>query len=156
MKKKQKKQKKQNIDSQKVILDEILNNSVVVQSDITRDTLGKDLQEIVKEMTSEKNRFLLGHSLNNFIFEDSMLSAYADSIAESDDPEMQQLYLFITRFRLAYHTGRSSLKGRMADIFKEVTSSLMGFRGAIEWREAGVRDIDRAQEKRNIIDRIRK
>lgn len=138
----------------KSVLSGMLDGSIVASDEASKDTLGKDLQEIMKLFVDKENRILLGHTLPEFIFYDSMLYSYAESIEE--DENHKHLFKFICDFRFMYHTERSALKGNMNKAFSEIASALMGFRGAIEWREAGIRDTFQEQKSSSFIDRLRR
>jgi len=131
----------------------ILSKSIVVDTE-QGDSLGREFVAMAKEYTKPENRYLFGHTTQMFIFEDSMLEAIATSCVK--DPDLKELGEFIQSFRFNYHTGRGAIKGQMRQSFTEFGSSLLAFRGALEWRNAGIRDQNMDPEQRNLWDRLKK
>jgi len=142
--------KKDDLEEQKI--KNILSKSIVVDEE-QNDQLGKDMLEIAKEYTKPDNRFLFSQTSQLFIYEDSLLGAYAETI--KDDPDLKDLYDFLTWFRFIYHTNRSAIKGEMRKDFTEFGSSILAFRGALAWREAGMNQNASDMKKENIMDKIK-
>lgn len=131
---------------------EILDNSIVVDQSGSDDNLGKDLQEIAKQLTDDKNTFRFSNQSKRIIFEDSLLGAIGDIPVY--DKKIKPRYAFVNSFRKHYHIGRASLKSGQADRYKDIAGSLLGFKGMLEYREAGVQGED--TKKSSIVDRIKK
>ena len=131
--------------------DELINSLIndLKPVEDTSDTLGKDLQVITKECVRPSNRFIFGFMDKQNCGWDALLATIGD--------KPKDRYDFAAIFRYHYHTDRSAVKGQFFDKFKEIVSSIIGFRGMLAYREAGVRsDIMESEKKTGLLDRLKK
>lgn len=133
---------------------DIVENSVVVD-DSYDDSLGKDLQEIANQLTNDKNTFRFSNYSKSILFEDALLGAIASRPNYKKD--VKSRYSFLEAFRYNFHVGRGALKSGQVERFKDLASSLLAFRGALEWRNAGVSSEGFTEQKKSsIVDRFKK
>ena len=133
-------------------IDSIIDNSIVIE-DVSKDEgFGEEIKEIAREFTDKNNRFLFGNTNNPILFDDACIGAIGDL---NDKPiNEDEIIFFLKRFRFHYHTGRCALKFGFLDRFKETVGSLLAFKGALAWREAGTIDMEE-EKKRSIVDKIK-
>ena len=132
----------------------IFQPSIIKVKDKQEDTLGKDLQEITKELTNDENVLRFSNSQRNLIGYDSLLGAIGDYDLYKDDKEPR--YTFIQRFRYHYAINRSALKSGQAERYKDLAGSLLGFKALLEYRHAGVRDPLLDEKKHSMVDKLKK
>lgn len=134
-------------------LDMILKKSIVTLDQAQDDTFGKDMQEIAKELTDDRNTYRFSNMISMFVANDSMIGAVAD-VPYWNRKEMLGRYFIANRFRYHYHVNRASIRSGMADRYCSLAGNLIGFQGMLAYREAGVSEMEDGK-KRSIIDRIR-
>lgn len=132
----------------------ILNADIIKVSNDDDTGLGKDLQEIAKQMTSDINAFRFGNMSNENCGNDALLGAIADIPFCPDN--VNKRYWFASRFRYHYSINRASIKSGYIQLFVDLASSLMGFRGALEWRSAGLSPVMGEEKNHSILDKIKK
>lgn len=132
---------------------EILDNSIVVDDSEGDDNLGKDLQEIAKEITNDRNAFRFSNVPKSLAFYDAELHAWGD--VPKYEKDVKPRYSWIRSYQYHLHINLGAEKSGQADRYKDLASSLMAFGGSLQFREAGVQN-DEGQKKSSIIDRIKK
>lgn len=136
-------------------LEDIFDRSIVEVPSGSEDTLGKDLQEIVKELRHPDNIARFGNQEKEKIGNMSLLDAIAD--VPNYPVGVKARYSFIRSFQKSYDIRRSAIKSEQVERFTKIVSSLLGFRGLLEYRSAGVRDSDLGllgQDKHNLLDKV--
>lgn len=141
-----------------VKLEEIFEGSVVNIPQQSDETLGKDLQEIVKELRHKDNIARFSDTEKEKIGSLALLDAIAD---RPDYPEgIRTRYSFCKSFLKSYDIRRSAIKSAQVERFTKIVGSLLGFRGLLEYRSAGVRDYDigltAGQDKHSFLDKVLK
>lgn len=129
-------------------------SSIVRIKDNSNDTLGKDLQEITKQFIDDKNVFRFGNIKNVDIGNDALLGAIGDK--PRYDPTIKPRYEFVKYFRYHLSVNRSAVESRQADRFKDIVSSLLGFRSLLEYRSAGMSDPLNEKREHNLMDKLKK
>lgn len=133
----------------------ILDSSVVVDDNSSDVGIGQDMKEMSGQITDDKNVFRFSNMPKIINFDHSMLMAIADKPNYPDD--VKQRYSFLGSFLFHYNVGRGAIKGNLLDKYTEMVGSLIAFRGALEWRQAGVSDMqDNVANKKGFVDRLRR
>lgn len=135
---------------------EIVENSVVVDdSEEQRDDFGRDLLKIAQEVTDDKNTFRFGNLEKDRVFDSAILLAISER--PNYNVDIRQRYEFLRYFMYYYNIGRSAIMGNFIDKFKDIISSLLAFRGALEWRHAGTMSDYQfsPNESNKMIDRLK-
>ena len=143
------------------IVKELKKREVVEFDDITTENIVKlpderggdfeDLVRIAKEYTSDRNIYKFGRSglSHSSKFWRAVLFAYRGVPTRGS-----RMKVFLDRFDYMYTILMSTKKQEHAENFKDIASALLGFRGALEWREAGVSEIAGEPERKRKIDKI--
>lgn len=119
---------------------------------------GSDFEDVVKitrEFNCDENVFKMGNTSrsNGLRFWDSVLATCSE--VDNMDQNRKKRYSFMERFRYHYAIGKSAIKGGHADRYVDISDGLLGFRGAISYREAGVSNVYAEDErKKNRIKNI--
>lgn len=143
----------EDIDREKDILKRLVNVSNVKEVDQGDDTLGKDLQEISKELTKDGNVYRFGNTNVLVTFEDALLGAIGDRPVY--DKGVKDRYNFVRSFRYHYAVNRSALKSAQADRFKDLAGSLISFKAGLEYRGA-INEEEGSPKKAGILEKLKK
>jgi hypothetical protein len=135
------------------VLKRLLTVSNIKEVDDSGDTLGKDLQEISKELVKDSNVFRFGNMQSMFVFDDALLGAIADR--PHFDKNTKDRYQFISSFRFHYAVNRGALKSAQAERFKDLAGSLLGFKAGLEYRGA-INPEEGDVKKQNILEKLKK
>lgn len=136
-------------------IDDILKNIDLKMVDDTEDTLGKDLQMIVKEYTADRNIMRFGYMEKRTIGHRSLLGAIADRPYYPTD--VKPRYACCKSFLLNLAMNESAVKGVFADRFKDIAGSLMAFKSALEYRASGIgMGMEDSEKKHSLLDKIKK
>lgn len=124
----------------------------VIPEDSNKDSFLEGMQEITKELTNDKNVFRFSNNNKLIVFHDSMLATI--SSVPYFDKKIRPRYEFLKYFRYNYHVGLSAIKSSQADRYKDIAGSLLAFRGMLEYRKAGVNDMNNMEN--NFSEKIKK
>jgi len=141
------------IEEEREVLKNLVNVSNVKEVVEGDDTLGKDLQEISKELTKDLNVHRFGNTNQLVVFEDALLGAIGDRPNYPTD--IKDRYCFIRSFRYHYAVNRSALKSAQAERFKDLASSLLGFKAGLEMRGA-INEEEGSPKKAGILEKLKK
>lgn len=131
---------------------QIIENSIVVDEQGNDDNLGKDLQEIAKEITKDRNAFRFSNVPKAMAFYDAELHAWSD--VPFYEKDVKPRYSWIKSYMYHLHINLGAEKSGQADRYKELAGNLMAFGGGLQYREAGIPQEE--GKKSSIIDRIKK
>ena len=130
-------------------VDKIIKNSSIKVIDNSDGGFGKDLQKIAEEFNKDSNVHRFGNISKMILAQDALLGAVGD--------KPRDRYDFIRRFRFHYVVNTSAVKSGHAEQFREICGSLLAFRGALEWKQAGVNVMGMENEKNHgLLDKLKK
>lgn len=135
--------------------DKILKNSIVKIEDFKNNGLGEDFHEISKELTKDENTFRFSDTNKRTMPYDVLLATIQEVPNFPHNIKQRYTFIKVSRFNMAIY--RSAIKSRQADRFKDIVSSLLGFKGMIEYRKAGVSNpLNEDDSKHSVMDNIKK
>lgn len=145
------------IDEEHKNILKIIDDSIVIDDKDNNNDFGKDIVEISKEVTNDRNIYRFSNTNKRIAFFDSMLGAIGEKPRYNKD--VRERYELLANFRKFYHINLSAEDGKMLDTYKEIAYGLLAFRGALEWRAEGVKGEDdnfvSNKKKSGIVDKIR-
>ena len=145
--------KKESLD---LLIDKIVENSVVVDEGGDTDSLGSALKEVIYQFVTPLNRFLFGWISKRKVVILTELMSIAQNLKKNDDEAIKEFGIYVENICYQYVTFSASIKGGYRDTYKDITSAIMAYRSNIEWIERG-RSADPSEaRKRSIIDRLKK
>ena len=128
------------MEKQGFVVDKDFVKSSILIKDEGNDKEFKEITEIAKEYNAKENIYRFSNTKRENVFWDSLLATCGDVPDFADN--VKPRYEFIKRFREHYHVNMKSVKAQHSQDFVKMVEGLLGFRGALAWKQAGVRSPD--------------
>ena len=129
-------------------IDRIVKGSSIVVDKSNDNDLGKDIQVVTKEFTDDRNVYRFGFMNKRIMCYDALLGAVSQ--------RPKDRYELMSFFRHNLSVNMAAVKGAQADRFKDMVSSLLGFRAMLAYREAGVSNPLEDEKRHGLLDRLKK